>query len=54
VVECSEESGKEKDFGCDKKDYSIPQAFLNRGCMMALESALSDNISPSLVHGKDC
>jgi len=53
VVECSEEPGEEEDFRCNKKDYPVSKAFLNWGCVMALESALSDNIPPSLVHGED-
>lgn len=51
MIECSEEANEEENFGEDKEDYSISQAFLDDGCVVSLESAFSYNVSSSLVYG---
>lgn len=52
MVEGSEKTKEEKYLRGNKKDYTITKAFLNRGCVVALEGAFSYDVSSSLVHGE--
>jgi hypothetical protein len=54
VVKGSEEAREEEDFGGNEENHTIPQTFLNRRCMVALECSFSDDISSSLIHGQGC
>lgn len=51
MIEGSEETCEEKDLRYDEKDYSVSQAFLDGGSVMALECSFSDYISSSLEYG---
>ena len=50
MVESSEKARKEEDLRDDKQDHTISEALLDRGCMVALKCAFSDNVSSSLVY----
>lgn len=52
MVEGSEEAQEEKDFGGDKKDYTVSEPFLDWWCVVALKCAFSYNVSSSLTHGE--
>lgn len=52
MVECSEKSSKEQDFGDNKENYAIAKAFLNGWSVMSLKGAFSDNVSSSLIYCK--
>lgn len=51
MVESSEESQEEENFRGDKQNHSVAKTLLDRRSVVSLESALSNNIPSSLVHG---
>ena len=54
MVKGSEEARKEEYFGGNEQDYSVSEAFLYGGCVVALECSFTNNISSSLVYSEGC
>ena len=50
MIKGSEEACEEENFGSNKENHTVAKAFLDRGCVVALECSLSNNVSSSLIY----